>query len=131
MLEPISLHSQPAIANEAFARYAQRYLDIDWSFHQEIGKLGLEVSDADEDFEACVEQMRELGVHVENDDKSFHVGWISPACVACRKGVGTETFLTSTQCPRSCYFCFNPNQDNYEYGLTHVNDIAGNMRVSP
>lgn len=72
-------------------------------------------------------RLRELGVRVENDCKSFWLNWISPACLTCRLGVGTETFLSSTQCPKNCFFCFNPNQKNYEYYLSHVHDMAGEL----
>ncbi|MBQ9003160.1 MAG: hypothetical protein IJ087_15020 [Eggerthellaceae bacterium] len=112
MEQPITLHSRPSIENEAFRRYAENLVEIERDFHQAIGSLGLAVSNEGDDFEERVRRLRDLGVSIGNDCKSFHVGWISPACMACRKGVGTETFLTSTQCPRSCFFCFNPNQDD-------------------
>jgi hypothetical protein len=41
---------------------------------------------------------------------------------ACRKGVGSATFFISLQCPRNCYYCFNPNQEYYEYFLTNERD---------
>ena len=41
-------------------------------------------------------------------------GWISPGCLACRTGEKTVTFFISLACPKNCYFCFNPNQEDYE-----------------
>ena len=66
---------------------------------------------------------------MENARSSLWLNWISPACLACRKAVGTQTFLTSTQCPKKCFFCFNPNQENYAYYQTHVRNIAADLEA--
>lgn len=67
------------------------------------------------------------GIHVENDGKSFWRSWISPACLTCRNGVGTATFLISTQCPRDCWFCFNPNQVDCERLKHETNDVTAEL----
>lgn len=67
-------------------------------------------------------------LHIDNNRASLWLNWLSPACVACRRGVGTETFLISTRCPKQCFFCFNPNQEGYDYYRTHVRDVAADLQ---
>jgi pyruvate formate-lyase activating enzyme-like uncharacterized protein len=41
--------------------------------------------------------------------------------------VETATFLVSNQCTRKCFFCFNPNQANFEEFRTAQDDPAGKL----
>ena len=52
-------------------------------------------------------------------------------CKACAKGIGTATLFISFPCHRNCYFCFNPNQDNYEYYRKHKNDWKKRLPSRP
>ncbi|MBO7702649.1 MAG: radical SAM protein [Eggerthellaceae bacterium] len=129
MVEDITRDNYESLPGAAFRRYAKKYVDIEADFYSAVARFGLEREPEEAaftrgDLERRAAHLAELGAVVANDCKSIHVGWISPSCVTCRKGVGTETFLASTQCPRNCYFCFNPNQEDYEYYLDHVHDIA-------
>lgn len=65
----------------------------------------------------------------ENCDKSLRGGngWISPGCLACRTGEKTATFFISLKCPRDCYFCFNPNQEDYEPYRKTCRDAIGEL----
>lgn len=121
------------VKNPAFRAYARMYSDIELDFMNAIRSYGLDFASESADvtrgdLAARVDALGERGVRVENDRKSICLNDISPACVTCRKGVGTETFLTSTQCPRNCFFCFNPNQDQYEYYLSHEHDVVAELR---
>ena len=69
----------------------------------------------------AIEALAAKGLIIENDRKSLRTGWLSSSCFACRTGVGSATYTISTRCPRSCFFCFNPNQANYEQ-LLHTNE---------
>lgn len=66
----------------------------------------------------------------ENGGASIVRGWLSPACLACRTGEETATFFISLKCTRSCYFCFNVNQEDYDYHRTHERDIAAELRAA-
>ena len=68
------------------------------------------------------------GLHCDNDGKSFWRNWISPACIACRTASQTATFFISLRCNRHCWFCFNPNQENYRYHLTHERNIVDELQ---
>ena len=67
------------------------------------------------------------GCHCENGAFSLWRTWISPACAACRTGEETATFFVDLRCTRHCYFCFNPNQDRYDYFLSHARDIVAEL----
>ena len=67
------------------------------------------------------------GLQILNDGKSLLAGWQSSACAACRLGVGTETFIISTRCPKQCFFCFNPNQANYDGRHGELHDVVGQL----
>ena len=113
--------------------YAQTYREIRADFLEAVGQFGLGVAPEEQaglgPFSAEVDQMAQAGLHVENARSSLWLNWISPACLTCRKAVGTQTFLTSTQCPKKCFFCFNPNQENYAYYQTHVRNIAADLEA--
>ncbi|HAM14648.1 MAG TPA: hypothetical protein DCP91_02020 [Eggerthellaceae bacterium] len=133
MVEEIMRDNYESLPNAAFRRYAKTHVDIQADFGKAVEQFGL-CREPDKDA-FCLKDLRrraahlaKLGTEVANDCKSIHAGWISPSCVACRKGVGTETFLASTQCPRNCYFCFNPNQEDYEYYRDHVHDMAAEFQ---
>lgn len=75
---------------------------------------------------------REQGkdVRCENNSASLVRGWMSPACVACRTGEETATFFVSLKCTRNCYFCFNVNQEDYEFHRCHERDIVAELRAA-
>ena len=41
--------------------------------------------------------------------------------------MGSLTFSVSLKCHRQCFFCFNPNQEDYEYQREHKRDVVGEL----
>jgi len=133
MLEETTGKSLEKIKNPAFRAYARIYSDIERDFMESLREFGLPFARTGNEVTGGalarrVSALARRGVRVENDCKSIWLNWLSSACQTCRLGVGTETYLTSTQCPRDCYFCFNPNQERYEYYLTHEHDVCAELR---
>ena len=118
------------IGESELAAYAARYDEIWRQFEESVSVFGLPFARCEKSsFDERVARLVDRGVRADNDGKSLWLNWKSPACVACAKGVATETFLMSTKCPRNCFFCFNPNQAGYEFFLTHVNPISRQLRT--
>jgi pyruvate formate-lyase activating enzyme-like uncharacterized protein len=113
------------IKNTSFSTYASRYLDIQDQFLKQIESTGIEIEQGthDEEIKTAIQQLKQKGAVLRNDDKSIYINRISPACIVCREGVGSATFFISLQCNRDCYFCFNPNQENYQYFTQHKRNL--------
>lgn len=95
-------------------------------FERSVSSFGLPF----EKEESCPRFVRDATCceYRENCGASLRNGWISSACKACRTGERTATFFVSLKCTKNCYFCFNPNQEDYEYYRTHTRDIAAELR---
>lgn len=133
------------IANPVLKDYAACYVDIEQSFAESVEGLGLPFSEVEGECEAgssaaCPREGMPLlsnelhsyvdnGLEILNDGKSLLAGWQSSACAACRLGVGTETFIISTRCPKRCFFCFNPNQENYDGRQGVLHDVVGQLEA--
>lgn len=78
--------------------------------------------------ESMAEDFSKKGIEVANDRRSIHRGWISPACVRCRTGVGSLTCYISLACNRQCFFCFNPNQKDYAIYKDSKHDLIADIR---
>ena len=105
--------------------YAQAFDQVERDYEHAVTEFGIPF----EAVESCPRARRgqtaaACGCHCENGGGSLWRGWISPACLACRTGERTATFFVDLRCTRHCYFCFNPNQDHYEYFLSHRRDIV-------
>lgn len=74
------------------------------------------------------ERLRSKGALFRNGGASVSAGGISTACEACTGGAGSRTFYFSLRCHRSCFFCFNPNQDGYEHYLERDYDWRADFR---
>lgn len=103
--------------NEVLRRYQELYHSIEERFISQVESLGLPFNKdggfdgGDADIKARLEGK---GATFRNNGKSIHTGSISSACAACAKGCGCGTIYISLMCNRSCYYCFNPNQEEYE-----------------
>ena len=111
------------------AQYSKAFDEVRDDFERSVAQFGLPF----ESRESCPRARRHevaaaSRAHCENGDASLWRGWISPACLACRKGERTATFFVSLKCTRHCYFCFNPNQEDYEFFRSHTRDIASELR---
>ena len=58
--------------------------------------------------------LRRRGARFMNGGSSISAGFLSSACAACVGDCGSRTFFVNLRCNRKCYFCFNPNQADYE-----------------
>ena len=65
------------------------------------------------------ETLRNRGARFLNGGASVSTGFLSSACRACVGDCGSRTFYINLRCNRGCYFCFNPNQVDYEYHCQH------------
>lgn len=131
MLQTITRDNLRLIKEPVFKRYAGMYLDIFDNFINQVEQFGLPF-DRDGAYVAeaakLTEELRAMpGIIVRCDDASFVYKRISTACEACKEGVGTITSHISFRCHRNCFFCFNPNQDNYEAHLDSKNDWRGEL----
>lgn len=108
--------------------YAQAFDQVERDYEEAVAAFGVPF----EAGESCPRSERvrmagACGACCENGGGSLRRGWISPACMACRTGERTATFFVDLRCTRKCYFCFNPNQDHYEYFLSHKRDIVAEL----
>lgn len=126
MTKAITKDTISEISNPDFVRYAQMYIDIEEDYRDQVRNFGLPFADdvfINTDSEK-VHELEERGLVVANDRKSLTYGWVSPSCIVCREGFNTATFSISTQCSRNCFFCFNPNQVDYEKFKSEKDDVV-------
>ncbi len=116
--------------NPLFRAYAEGYVQIYEEFTDQVRQTGLPFDP--EGYEAEIatrrDALRAKGAIFRNNGHSIYAGRISPACVACQKGVGSATFYTSLKCHRNCFYCFNPNQEDYSLQTQTQRDPAAELR---
>ena len=129
MILSISSASIQSIKNPVFRSYASKYLDIYKDFMSQIGQFGLEIETVDSGQHALerMDQLAHKGARVRNDQKSVIVNSISPSCEACRTGESSATFFISLRCHRNCFYCFNPNQEDYDFYLHHQRRLVDEL----
>jgi uncharacterized protein len=112
------------IKNPKFKSYASMYQTLYDKFIASVETAGLELEPQDDREQMSVRRahLAGKGAVVRNDGKSVYVNWISPSCEACRTGLGMATMFISLKCHRQCYFCFNPNQEDYAHYSENIRD---------
>ena len=122
MTQAITSDNFALISQPDFLAYAARYAQIEQQAVSAIEQFGLlfrKDEAAKKEQERYKLLLRKQGAAFENNGKSIHSRWVSSACTACRTGEGSYTTFISLKCHRDCYFCFNPNQEDYAYFQEH------------
>ena len=130
MLEPITSETLAHVRTPEMRDYARIYLDVYQQFARDVEQFGLPFARQDPnrtEAQALRRSLPQKGVQVRSGGASLVWRWHSSACEACRKGQGTETMLLSLRCHRDCFFCFNPNQENYQQFCTQMQDWRGQL----
>ena len=113
------------INNPVFAAYAESYQNIYDDFQANVKAFGLPFAvNREQEIAALREEVNALGVLSRNNGASLVHGQLCGACEACRTGVDSYTGLISLMCHRSCFFCFNPNQYEYDQLASAKKDWA-------
>ncbi len=132
MLQEITHETLRFLRNPVFRDYAEMYLSIYDGFMEQVRQFGLPFSEEDAGRQETEELLAELRktaeVRFRCEDASVVYRRLSPACEACRHGVGSLTSHISFRCHRNCFFCFNPNQENYRAHLAQTNDWQTELR---
>ena len=129
MIIDVTEKNLPEIKNPILRAYAAKYVSIYQDFMAYVQQMGLELESDDTTMLVAsrVEEFRKTGPVVRNGDKSIYLNRISPSCLACQTGVGSSTFFISLKCHRDCFYCFNPNQENYDYYHEHTRDAIAEL----
>lgn len=104
-------------ARPTLAAWLAEYEAIGRDYVGRLRSLGIDFAEEGACAEAergVRERLRAKGAAFRNGGASVVSGALSSACVACTGGCGSKTFTFSTACNRSCYFCFNANQADYD-----------------
>ncbi len=110
------------VQNPDFQAYLRRYEQIRRQTDQAIESLGISFGCSEGECNLNFDE--DARVVSRNHNKSHFVNWISPACVACQTGEKSHTSFISFKCHKSCYFCFNNNQENYaEFQVRNNNPV--------
>lgn len=103
------------IRNPVFRRYAEQYREIYDDFTRQVEQFGVPFAESrEEEILALREELKALGVKERNNGASLYLHEVCGACDACRTGEGSYTGILSLMCHRNCFFCFNPNQEEYD-----------------
>jgi pyruvate formate-lyase activating enzyme-like uncharacterized protein len=118
-----------SIHNPALRSYVEKYIRIYQDYMDQVRQCGIEIETVDEtgENEAKIAGLRKKGAVVRNDSKSLYVNRISPGCQTCHIGMERSTLFISLKCHRDCFYCFNPNQENYEYYRDHTRDTMADL----
>lgn len=130
MITEIDRAALAKIQNPAFRAYASRYVEIHEDFLAQVERFGVPLAAMDErpEVEARLKRLQEKGAHVRNDERSVYINNISPSCLACQTGAGSATLFVSLKCHRDCFYCFNPNQENYEGFAAQMRNLTQDLQ---
>lgn len=132
MIYPLTEQTPVLQHNAALQRYVRRYADIEKQTQHAIAQYGLSFESPyrrQAETDALRLEVKALGAVFANNGKSIHSRWLSSACVQCRTGEGSYTTFLSLKCHRDCYFCFNPNQENYDGFQHEMRDAIGEVNA--
>lgn len=128
MLSTVTADTLSLIKNPLFIQYARIYLDIYENFLQQVQADGMAIAEYQpQAAKKTLEKLCAKGAIARNNGKSLVLNWLSPACEACKKGTNSLTFYLSLMCHRKCYYCFNPNQENYEFYTKNKKDCRAEL----
>ncbi len=130
MIREVNVETISAIRNPVFREYMQRYISIYQKFLIQVESTGIALA-PEENLQDYFDHARALGAtgaDVRNDSKSVVVNQLSPGCLACQTSVGSATFFISLKCHRDCFYCFNPNQENYPYFRENLVDVVAELK---
>lgn len=103
------------IRNPVFKAYAEQYQRIYDDFMDNVKAFGLPfAANREAEIAAARAELSRMGVMIRNNGAALASGEVCGACAACRTGVDSYTGVISLMCHRNCFFCFNPNQGEYE-----------------
>ena len=106
--------------NDERARAMAVYDEIRDDYIAQLEDAGVDLQTPDESRRAAGEVARLVGelvsrgVAFRNAGASVSWRFLSSACAACTGRCGSKTYYLSLKCNRNCYFCFNPNQQDFE-----------------
>ncbi len=129
MITDLNERTLSEVRNPALRAYAAQYPRIYRDFMEQVRQTGVEVEEQDEGGQAApsIAALQKKGAQVRNDAKSLVANRISPACQACQTAEGSATFFVSLRCHRTCFYCFNPNQEDYEYFQQNSRDLKAEL----
>ena len=108
-----------AVRNPAFRQYAENCLAVYDDFVRQVEQFELPFApEREAELRSAREKLPGCGVKTRNEGASLVLGEVCGACEACRIGVDSYTGIISLMCHRNCFFCFNPNQEEYD-SYTH------------
>lgn len=119
------------IQNPKLKKYVDIYSNINANFLEQIKSTGITLADEGNPDESAAKQvkLKQQGAIFRNQDKSIYLNWLSSACEACKTGQGSITLFPSLRCHRHCYYCFNPNQEDYDFYATAEKDCIGQFEA--
>ena len=97
--------------------WLSEYDAIECEYLDELAAHGISFAERDAHVAAVNElhhRLRKAGARFLNGGASVSTGFLSSACAACVGECGSRTFFISLRCNHDCYFCFNPNQADFE-----------------
>ena len=117
------------VRNPVLREYLRRYREIYDSFTAQVEQFGLPFAESrEEELAALRSELRACGIAERNEGASLVYGGICGACDACRTGAGSYTGILSLMCHRNCFFCFNPNQEEFDDYASAMKDWRGELR---
>lgn len=131
MIIDVTERTLPGIKNKKLRANAEIYVHIYQDFMYQIRSMGIEIDQNDDikKFTSRLDTLAKRGVKLNNNQHSVSINEVSTACKACRLGVGSATFFISLECHRDCFYCFNPNQQNYEGFRQEHRDVLAELRA--
>jgi uncharacterized protein len=129
MISDLDEATLASVQNPALRAYAEQYVRIYQDFMEQVRQMGMEFEEVDDSrqIRERIAALGKKGAVVRNDGKSVYVNRISSACQACQTAVGSQTFFISLKCHRNCFFCFNPNQEDFEHYREHTRDTIAEL----
>ncbi|MBS5450381.1 MAG: radical SAM protein [Coriobacteriia bacterium] len=114
------------------ATWLENYAGIRRDYVESVDSLGVDLAPEgylSAETLAVRERVLAKGAHERNAGASLWAGELSPACAACADGLGSRTFAPSLRCNRSCYFCFNRNQESVSDRLPAWDDAQRELKA--
>ncbi|WP_045518358.1 radical SAM protein [Neobacillus niacini] len=116
--------------NPSLLKYRSIYKNIEQSTINQIETFGLPFEENNQTaLKKQLQVLKDSGATFRNNGKSILSNErISSACEACQTGSGSYTSFVSLKCHRDCYFCFNKNQDNYQFFLQNQKNVTQELQ---